>query len=46
MSFNAAPLALRGWRVIDAQGRIITLLLHNVQILDAIAPHHFALNRP
>lgn len=45
MSFNADPMALRGWRVIDAQGRIITLLLHNVQILDAIAPQHFSLNR-
>lgn len=44
MSFNAPKAKLRGWRVVDAQGQIITLLLRDVKIIEKIDDRRFKLD--
>lgn len=44
MNFNAPNPRLRGWRVVDAQGQIITLLLRDLRIVDKIDESRFALD--
>ncbi len=44
--FATAPLALRQWRVIDAQGLVTTVTLHDIETNIALRPELFVFDDP